>query len=100
MTATVLFAEQTPRMIPYVYEVHVEMLHPVRAKPGDRLVVRPGNTDAPLFVSRNVGGTWTCVHVGPPNFGAVIGLESDGVLTQLYPQYLPLSSDPAIQRQA
>lgn len=87
-------------MIPYVYDIHVEMLHPVRAKPGDRLVVRPGHAVAPIFVSRKINGAWTCVHVGPPNYGAIVGLESDGALTQLYPKYVPLSSDPELRKQA
>jgi hypothetical protein len=83
-------------MEPYVYDVHVELLHPVRAKPGDRLIVRPGH-ERPMVVVRRVGDGWRGVRVGPPNYGAVIGLCDDGALTQIHPLYLPLSADPAVR---
>lgn len=84
-------------MEPYVYDVQVEMLHPVRASAGDRLVVRPGHPTRPLVVVRLLGHVWRAVRVGPPNFGALIGLCDDGALTQLHPQYASLADHPAVR---
>lgn len=83
-------------MEPYVYDVHVEMLHPVRAKPGDRLIVRPGH-ERPVVVVRRAGGDWEPVRIGPPNYGALIGLADDGAITQIYPVYALLAQHPAVR---
>ncbi len=83
-------------MEPYVYDVHVEMLHPVRAKPGDRLVVRPGHPERPVVVVRGAGPHWHPVTIGPPNYGAFLGLIDAGVLTQLHPIASSLASHPSV----
>jgi hypothetical protein len=67
-------------MRPYVYDVTTTMMHPVRARVGDRLVVRPGHLDRPVVVVRRDGDGWRPVVVGPPNYGALVGLEIDGVI--------------------
>jgi len=66
--------------MPYVYDVTMTMMHPVRARIGDRLVVRPGHPDRPVVVVRRDGAGWHPVVIGPPNYGALIGLELDGVI--------------------
>jgi hypothetical protein len=83
-------------MTAYVYDVHVEMLHPVRASIGDRLIVTPGH-ERPVVVVRRVHGTWEPVRVGPPNYGAIVGLEADGAVTQRYPVYATLSAELAAE---
>jgi hypothetical protein len=54
-------------------------IHPVPARTGDVLVVRPG-TEVPIAVVRLVRGRWTVVHVGPPNYGALLIPLCDGLL--------------------
>jgi hypothetical protein len=56
------------------------IVHPVTARPGDVLVVRPGDPDLPIAVARPTPHGWHGVRVGPPNFGALAGLIADGVL--------------------
>ncbi|WP_461411758.1 hypothetical protein [Gemmatimonas sp.] len=73
------------RMEPYVYDVHVEMLHPVRAKPGHRLIVRPGHPERPVVVVRRTGNDWEPVRLGPPSFDAIAVMCRDGALSQRYP---------------
>lgn len=71
-------------MITYLYDVLVDMLHPVRARPGDVLVVRPGH-ERPICVVRRIGERWRLVRIGPPNFGALILSEDNGVIALSYP---------------
>ena len=82
---------------PYVYDVHVEMLHPVRAKPGRRVIVRPGHPERPVVVVRRVGEAWEPERLGPPNYGALLALIESGVLTQRHPAYASLAAHPAVQ---
>lgn len=84
-------------MLPYVYDVHVEMLHPVRAKPGHRLVVRPGHPKRPVVVVQRAGDDWEPVRLGPPNYGALIAHEEAGVISQCHPVYASLAEHPAVQ---
>lgn len=77
-------------MVPFLYEVNVELLHPVRAKPGDVLGVRPGHATRPVVVLRYLNGKWSPVNEGPPNYGAILGLAEDGAITQTYPAFVSL----------
>ena len=70
----------------YVFDVVMPMLHPVLAKPGEVIVVRPGTSHPVLVVRR---GTDVVLREGPPNYGALVGLISDGVLVPREP--LPTS---------
>jgi hypothetical protein len=79
--------------LPYVYDVMVPMMHPVRARVGDRLVVRPGHAERPVVVVRYGAAGWYPVRLGPPNYGALIGLEMDGVITARRPAS-PLAAHP------
>ena len=63
----------------YVFDVLVPILHPVLAKAGEVIVVRPG-TDHPMLVVQR--GTTRVLREGPPNYGALAGLLSDGVIVQ------------------
>ncbi len=63
----------------YVFEVVGAFIHPVPARVGDVVVVRPG-APVPIAVVRRVRGTWTVVHVGPPNYGALLIPLCDGLL--------------------
>lgn len=54
---------------PIVLAVVSPIAHPVRACPGDVIVVRPGHP-RPVIVQRE----------GVPNFGALAGLLADGAL--------------------
>lgn len=67
----------------FVFDVAVAMLHPVLARPGEVIVVRPG-TDEPIVVVQR--GTTRVLRKGPPNFGALLGLLEDGVIVQRPPQ--------------
>lgn len=87
-------------MTAFVYDVHVEMLHPVRAKPGDRLVVRPGHHERPIVTMRYTDGDWNPMVVGPANFGALIGLAEDGAITQIHPAFVSLASLAQVSRLA
>lgn len=75
------------------------MLHPVRASVGDRLVVVPGDVDRPIAVVRHTGGAWRFLRAGPPNFGALIGMELDGVIHLRLSAGVPLAAHP-LARQA
>lgn len=70
-------------MICFTYEVLLPMVHPVLARPGDILRVRPGHPVAPLRVWRYRGGRWCAVRTGPPNYGALLVREDDSVIRQL-----------------
>lgn len=83
-------------MLPYVYDVVVDLLHPVRARVGDRLVVRPGHPERPVVVVRRDGTEWHPVVIGPPNYGALIGLELDGVIRERL-NVSPLAAHPLVR---
>lgn len=85
-------------MLAYVYDVLVTMIHPVQAHPGDRLVVRPGHPTRPVVVmALDPEGDWQPARVGPPNYGALIGLELDGVIRLRGEASVPLSAHPLAQ---
>jgi hypothetical protein len=48
-------------MTPYLLDVLVPLIHPVRAVPGDVIVVCPGHPTAPVCVMQHRDGTWTSV---------------------------------------
>ena len=77
----------------YLFSVQQPMIHPVRAKTGDRLVVRVGHATRPIVVMRRAHGKWKPVRVGPPNYGALIGLEEDGILTLELPRVCALRQE-------
>jgi hypothetical protein len=86
-------------MLAYLYDVHCHMLHPVRARKGDILVVRPGHATRPIVVSSLVDGVMRPVRIGPPNYGALLLLEDEGVIS-LCPGRrvdVPLARHPLIQ---
>ncbi len=85
-------------MIAFVYDVHVEMLHPVRARPGCRLVVRPGHPERPVVVVQRTADGWAPVRLGPPNYGALVGLETDGAITLLAPSAASLDAHPLVHQ--
>jgi hypothetical protein len=67
-----------------LFDVTGSFIHPVPARTGDVLVVRPG-TAVPIAVVRLVRGQWAVVHVGPPNYGALLIPLCDGLLTPQTP---------------
>lgn len=67
------------------FDVRSPLLHPVAARTGDALVVRPGHPTAPLVVIRRVRGRWTGIAIGPANYGALAGLLADGIITPWRP---------------
>jgi hypothetical protein len=87
-------------MLAYVYDVHCHMMHPVRARRGDILVVRPGHPTRPIVVSRVVDGVRRPVRVGPPNYGALLVLEDDGVISENVGavSLLPLARHPLVRQ--
>lgn len=85
-------------MQPYVYDVHVEMLHPVRAKPGNLLIVRPGHPERPVVVMEGAKTAWHPIRIGPPNYGALVGLEQDGAITLRFPAFASLAHDRLAQQ--
>lgn len=67
--------------------VRVPIVHPVPARAGDVLVVRPGDPAVPIAVVRQgADGRWRGVRRGPPNFGALAGYLADGVVTPRSPR--------------
>ena len=68
------------RSAAFLFDVVGSFIHPVPARTGDVLVVRPG-TDVPIAVVRKLKGRWTVVHVGPPNYGALLIPLCDGLLS-------------------
>jgi hypothetical protein len=54
-------------------------MHPVAARAGDVLCVRPG-TAVPIAVVRLVRGVWAVVRIGPPNYGALLHPLIDGAI--------------------
>lgn len=83
----------------YVYDVNCHMLHPVMAREGDVLVVRPGHPTRPIVVSRMIDGLMRPVLIGPPNYGALLLLEDEGVISPNpdVPVALPLGRHPAVR---
>lgn len=65
------------------YVVASPLLHPVAARVGDVIVVRPGHETHPIAVVRRIADEWTLIRVGPPNYGAIILREAEGALIQL-----------------
>jgi hypothetical protein len=82
---TVTPSEEVPKMLPYLLDVQVPMIHPVRASPGEVIAVLPGHPTRPVAVMRRIGGTWELMRVGPPNYGALITPLLDGVLSERTP---------------
>jgi hypothetical protein len=72
-------------MVAWLLNVHLPIIHPVQAIPGDVIVVCPGHPTAPLCVMRQSAGKWRSVRVGPPNYGALLIPLLDGVLSELTP---------------
>lgn len=65
----------------YVFDVvGAALLHPIPARIGDSIIVCPGCDVAPLATVRRINGEWRVVHVGPPNYGALLGPLVDGVI--------------------
>jgi hypothetical protein len=77
----------------YLFSVQQPMIHPVPARAGDGLVVRVGHPTRPIVVVRRLDGKWRPVRVGPPNYGALIGLEEDGVISLLLPRACALRQE-------
>lgn len=85
-------------MAAYLYEVINPILHPVAARAGDVLAVRPGHATRPLLVFRFVDGRWMAVTAGPPNYGALLVREDEGFIRQIFASVsLPLSAHPQTQ---
>lgn len=72
------------RAAAYLFDVVGAFIHPVPARTGDVLVIRPG-TPVPIAVVRRIQKVWTVVHVGPPNYGALLIPLCDGLLTPQTP---------------
>ncbi len=73
-------------MLPYLLDVRLPMIHPVRALPGEVIAVRPGHPTLPVAVMRpEPQGPWTLLRVGPPNYGALLTPLLDGVLSERTP---------------
>jgi len=70
---------------PYLFEVHLPLIHPVAAIPGDIILVWPGHPVAPVCVMRFRNGDWFPVRVGPPNYGALLTPLLEGVVSELTP---------------
>lgn len=72
-------------LLPYLLDVRLPMVHPVRAVPGDVIAVTPGHPTAPVAVVRWDGQRWAVQRVGPPNYGALLTPLLDGVLSARTP---------------
>jgi hypothetical protein len=72
-------------MLPYLLDVHVPMIHPVRAMPGEVIAVLPGHPTHAVMVVRGEGAAWQLLRVGPPNYGALLIPLLDGVLSERTP---------------
>lgn len=73
------------RAAAYLFDVVSPILHPVAAREGDVLVVRPG-TAVPLAVVRKKGAGWECIRTGPPNYGALLLPLLDGAIAPQTPE--------------
>jgi hypothetical protein len=63
----------------FVFDVVENIVHPVVARAGQVLVVRPGTSEPILVVQR---GTAHVIREGPPNYGALLGLLESGVIRE------------------
>ena len=81
----------------YRYLVLSPILHPVAARDGDVLIVRPGHADRPIVVVREIAGAWRPIRVGPPNFGALIVREDDGFIYDLSGSPSSIADHPVLQ---
>ncbi len=84
-----------PAEPPYRFLVLSPILHPVPAKAGDVLVVRPGHATRPIAVVRHENSEWIFVRSGPPNYGALLCREDDGVIIEL--SSASLAAHPLVQ---
>lgn len=82
---------------PYRYVVCSPILHPVAARTGDVLIVRPGHPTHPIVVIRRVAGAWEPVRIGPPNYGALLVQEDEGAITPLLRSAPSLAADPFVR---
>jgi hypothetical protein len=64
----------------FVFDVLTHLLFPVRARPADMLVVRPGHPTRPIVVSRLIDGVMRPVRLGPPDYRGLVMLERAGVI--------------------
>lgn len=79
----------------YLYDVLHPILHPVPARVGDVIAVRPGHPTHPVLVFRQQSGAWVPVADGPPNYGALVLREDDGVIRSIFSSgALPLAQHP------
>lgn len=85
----------------YLYYVQLAIVHPVPAREGDIIAVRPGHATHPIVVTREVNGRCVMVAVGPPNYGAILGhVECDvPALIQIFSSAasMPLAAHPAVR---
>lgn len=85
-------------MTAYLFEVISPIVHPVAAKSGDIIAVRPGHGDRPVVVFRSIRGAWTPVTIGPPNYGAFIVREDEGFIRQIFASpSVPLALHPLVR---
>jgi hypothetical protein len=82
--------EEMTVLLPYLLDVHLPMIHPVRAMPGDVIAVRPGHPHYPVCVVRPEGTDWALVRVAAPNYGALLIPLRDGVLSERTPGALQI----------
>jgi hypothetical protein len=67
--------------MPFLFDVDVAMMHPIRARAGDVLVVRPGHATRAVVVMRDDGAAgWQPVVVASADYGALVALEGAGVI--------------------
>jgi hypothetical protein len=71
--------------LPWLLDVVVPLIHPVRAVPGDIIAVSPGHPTHAVVVVRRARDGWQLVRVGPPNYGALLTPLIDGVLSERTP---------------
>lgn len=65
-----------------LYVVLIAVLHPVTARVGDRIVVRPGHPCRPVVVVRRAANNeWEPIAVGPPHLDAIVRMEAEGVIS-------------------
>lgn len=87
----------------YLYDVLSPMMHPVQAVTGDVILVRPGHPERPIVVMRSMLGGWRPVRGGPPNYGAILVQEDDGIIrwrASAAAASVPLSTHPLVARSA
>lgn len=85
-------------MATYLYDVVSPILHPVAAKSGDIVAVRPGHPTRPVVVFQCIGDQWVPVAKGPPNCGAFLVREDEGFIRQIFASpSVPLAAHPLVQ---